>query len=67
MSEKRLSASERRERGARKIREVYAGDVKTPPAGASEFADIMLEQLFAEVWTREVLSLRDRQIGRAHV
>lgn len=62
MSEKRLSASERRERGAQKIREVYAGDVKTPPAGASEFADIMLEQLFAEVWTREVLSLRDRRL-----
>lgn len=62
MSEQRLSARERRERGAERIREVYGGDVQTPPAGASEFADIMLEQLFAEVWTREVLSLRDRRL-----
>jgi 4-carboxymuconolactone decarboxylase len=62
MSEERLSGRERRERGAERIREVYAGDVKTPPAGASQFADIMLEQLFAEVWTREVLSMRDRRL-----
>jgi 4-carboxymuconolactone decarboxylase len=62
MSDQRLSGRERRERGAEKIREVYAGDVKTPPAGASQFADIMLEQLFAEVWTREVLSMRDRRL-----
>jgi 4-carboxymuconolactone decarboxylase len=62
MSDQRLSGRERRERGAEKIREVYAGDVKTPPAGASQFADLMLEQLFAEVWTREVLSMRDRRL-----
>ncbi len=62
MSDQRLSSRERRERGAAKIREVYAGDVKTPPPGASQFADIMLEQLFAEVWTRDVLSLRDRRL-----
>ena len=62
MSDQRLSGGERRERGAERIREVYAGDVKTPPAGASQFADIMLEQLFAEVWTREILSMRDRRL-----
>ena len=62
MSDERLSGRERRERGAERIREVYAGDVTTPPAGASQFADLMLEQLFAEVWTREVLSMRDRRL-----
>ena len=57
-----MADSERRERGAEKIKEVYAGDVVVPPEGASTFADIMLEQLFAEVWTRDVLSMRDRRL-----
>ncbi|MCH6551292.1 MAG: carboxymuconolactone decarboxylase family protein [Planctomycetes bacterium] len=54
--------SERRRRGEEKIKEVYAGDIPVPPAGSSVFADLMLEQLFAEVWTREVLSMRDRRL-----
>ena len=52
----------RRERGAEMIGKVYAGDVPVPPEGASAFADLMLEQLFAEVWTREGLSIRDRRL-----
>jgi len=55
-------SKERRERGAETIKKVYAGDVIVPPAGASDFADIMLEQVFAEVWTREALSMRDRRL-----
>lgn len=54
--------SERRERGAQMMKKVYAGDVVVPPEGASAFADIMLEQVFAEVWTREALSVRDRRL-----
>lgn len=54
--------SERRRRGEEKLEEVYAGAVPVPPAGASAFADLMLEQLFAEVWTREALSMRDRRL-----
>jgi 4-carboxymuconolactone decarboxylase len=54
--------SERRARGHAKIQEVYAGDVLTPPEGENEFADIMLSQLFAEIWTRDVLSMRDRRL-----
>ena len=57
-----MADSERRQRGLEKIKEVYAGDVPMPPAGTSDFADIMLEQLFAEVWPREVLSMRDRRL-----
>jgi 4-carboxymuconolactone decarboxylase len=60
MSESEGSA--RRQAGAAKIREVYAGDVHVPAAGASAFADQMLEQLFAETWTRDVLSMRDRRL-----
>ena len=57
-----MSDSDRWERGAAKIKEVYAGDVITPPKGAMAFSDLMLEQLFAEVWTRDVLSMRDRRL-----
>jgi 4-carboxymuconolactone decarboxylase len=57
-----MADSERRKRGEEKIKEVYAGDVVVPPEGAVPFADIMLEQLFAEVWTRDVLSMRDRRL-----
>lgn len=56
-----MADSTRRERGLEKIAEVYAGDVVTPPEGYA-FTDIMLEQLFAEVWSRDILSIRDRRI-----
>ena len=52
---------ERRERGLEMLAEVYAGDVVTPPEGYV-FTDIMLEQVFAEVWSRDVLSIRDRRL-----
>jgi 4-carboxymuconolactone decarboxylase len=51
------------ERGQEMLQEVYAGDVVTAPRGAMAFSDIMLETLFAEVWTRtEILSIRDRRL-----
>jgi 4-carboxymuconolactone decarboxylase len=43
------------------IKEVYAGDVVVPPEG-NVFTDVMLEQVFAEVWSRDVLSIRDRRL-----
>jgi 4-carboxymuconolactone decarboxylase len=54
--------SERRAKGAEMLKKVYAGDVAVPPAGASAFADLMVEQLFAEVWTRPALPIRDRRL-----
>jgi len=57
-----MADSKRRERGLAKMQEVYAGDVVVPPEGGSAFADLMLEQLFGEVWTREELPLRDRRL-----
>lgn len=56
-----MAGSERRERGVEMINKVYAGDVVTPPEG-NVFTDVMLEQLFAEVWSRDVLSIRDRRL-----
>jgi len=44
------------------MKKVYAGDVVVPPPGASQFVDLMLEQVFAEVWTREALAIRDRRL-----
>ena len=57
-----MSDSKRRQRGAEKMAEVYAGDVVVPPEGASDFVDLMLSQVFAEVWTREALPMRDRRL-----
>ena len=57
-----MADTERRRRGAEMLTKVYAGDVKPPPAGQSAFVDLMLEQVFAEVWTREELSIRDRRL-----
>ncbi len=56
-----MAESERRKRGAEMMKEVYAGDVAVPPPGVA-FVDVMLEQLFAEVWTREELDIRDRRL-----
>ena len=56
-----MADSQRRARGLEMINKVYAGDVVTPGEGYV-FTDVMLEQLFAEVWTRDVLSIRDRRL-----
>ncbi len=49
-------------RGLDKITEVYAGDVATIPEGTMAFYDVMLRSLFAEVWDRELLTIRDRRL-----
>jgi len=57
-----VAEDDRYQRGAEMIKKVYAGDVTVPPKGAMAFSDLMLESLFAEVWTREELSIRDRRM-----
>jgi len=52
----------RYERGVAKIREVYAGDVIDLPQGTLAFNDVMMETLFAGVWDRDVLPIRDRRL-----
>ena len=56
-----MAEQSRRQRGEEKLKDVYAGDVVTGPEGYP-FTDIMLETLFAEIWTRDILSMRDRRI-----
>ena len=58
---KPMANSERRKRGIEMLEKVYAGDVVVPPEG-NTFTDLMVEQLFAEVWSRDVLSIRDRRL-----
>jgi 4-carboxymuconolactone decarboxylase len=57
-----MSDPTRRERGLAKFLEVYDGDLPAPPEGVMDFFDLMLEQTFAELWTREALSVRDRRL-----
>jgi len=57
-----MSDSKRRERGIAKFNDVYAGDLPVPPEGQLAFFDVMIEQLFGEVWTRPELSQRDRRL-----
>lgn len=56
-----MNDKERRELGEATIKDVYAGEVVVPPEGYA-FTDIMLKQLFAELWTRDTLSMRDKRI-----
>ena len=57
-----MSDKDRYERGTKMLKKVYAGDVAVPPKGTMAFSDLMVESLFAEVWTRDVLSVRDRRL-----
>lgn len=57
-----MTNSTRREVGAAMMQKVYAGIVPVPPSEGNAFVDLMLEQLFAEVWVREQLSVRDRRL-----
>ena len=49
-------------KGVETIKDVYAGDVVVPDEPGYPFTDIMLETLFAQVWTRDILSMRDKRI-----
>ena len=50
---------ERRQRGLDRMAEVYAWDVQDGPG---DFFAITVDHLFAEIWTRPGLSLRDRRL-----
>ncbi len=56
-----MNEAERRALGEKTIKDVYAGDVIVPPEG-HDFTDVMLRQVFAELWTRDTLSMRDKRI-----
>ena len=50
---------ERRERGLDMMRQVYGWDVQDGPG---DFFGLTVDHLFAEIWTRPGLSLRDRRL-----
>ena len=50
------------ERGAAMLRRVYGDAVPPPPEGTMAFSDVMIRSLFAEVWDRDILSIRDRRL-----
>lgn len=54
--------TDRWERGAAKINEVYAGNVFPIPKGTMPFYDVMLETIFGTVWNRSELPIRDRRL-----
>src|SRR3954469_9952396 len=54
-----MSDDDRRRRGLEMMRRVYGWDVQDAPG---DFFAMTVEHLFAEVWTREGLSLRDRRL-----
>lgn len=50
------------QRGLALLHEVYDGDVVALPEGVMDFTDVMIRSLFAEVWDRDVMSIRDRRL-----
>jgi len=58
------TSKERRARGARMIGEVYAGMLSADPEKPTgdAFFDLMIENLFSEIWSRDVMSIRDRRL-----
>jgi 4-carboxymuconolactone decarboxylase len=54
--------AERFARGLAKYREVYGDDAITFAAGDSGFFDLMITQLFGEVWTRPGLGIDQRRL-----
>ena len=50
------------ERGVAMVTEIYQGEVPALPEGTMAFNDVMMRSLFAEVWDRDVLSIRDRRL-----
>lgn len=60
---KEESADDRRERGLAVYREVYGEDAALPPGGAAEFFDLLIiDQQFAEVWSRRALPIPMRRL-----
>lgn len=50
------------ELGCAMVEDVYVGVVPVLPKGLNVFNDVMVETLFAGVWSRGVLSVRDRRL-----
>lgn len=58
------TSDERRAKGAAMFGEVYEGILSADPEQPTgdDFFDLMIENLFGEVWSREALPVRDRRL-----
>ncbi|MBP1775448.1 MAG: 4-carboxymuconolactone decarboxylase, partial [candidate division NC10 bacterium] len=52
----------RREKGKAMFDAVYGGVLPVPPDRDLPFQNLMLDNLFSEVWGREAMSIRDRRL-----
>jgi 4-carboxymuconolactone decarboxylase len=52
-------SDDKRERGLEMMRQVYGWDVQDGPG---DFFGLTVEHLFAEIWTRPGLTMRDRRL-----
>lgn len=57
-----MSDSERYARGAKAVQDVYAGAVELSPPGTNDFMDLMVKGVFGDIWSRDVLPVRDRRL-----
>lgn len=52
-----------REKGEEMFRKVYCGMLEPSEPGQDDFMDLMIENLFGQIWSREdALSVRDRRL-----
>jgi len=58
------TSKDRRAAGAKMMGEVYKGLLSADPdkPTGDPFFDLMLENLFGEIWSRDVMSIRDRRL-----
>jgi len=57
------SAEQRRERGLAMYKEVYGDNAMGPAGGSAEFFDLLIiDQQFAEVWSRRALPIPSRRL-----
>ena len=51
-----------REKGVEMFAKVYCGVLEPSEPGQDDFMDLMIENLFGQIWSREALSVRDRRL-----
>lgn len=49
-------------KGSEIFAKVYCGDLEAPPKGEDEFMDLMIENLFAQIWSKETLSMGEKRL-----
>jgi len=58
-----MSDDKRWQLGIETFKQVYGDVIPAPPKEAGDFGRICIEQQFAEVWARDVMSKRDRRLS----